>query len=329
LNAIRPESSDSTPESDVVNKFWQKGILMAASAILLINAPTADAGSRRWRWNTAPSISGTPSTSVQTGSTYSFTPSAQDAQNDALRFTISNKPVWATFSSSTGRLTGTPGSTQAGSYSNIVIRVSDGRLASSLPAFAITVVAPAAPPAPTNAAPVISGTPSTAVDAGKPYAFTPTASDANGDALGFSIAGKPVWASFNTATGALTGTPSSAQAGSYSNVSISVSDGKVSTSLAPFSIIVRQVVVTGSATLSWTAPTQNTDGTALTNLAGFKIYHGMSTGAMTDVVTVQGAAANGYTFSQLAAGTHYFTVSAYTSSGTESAQSTMGKKTIQ
>jgi hypothetical protein len=50
---------------------------------------------------------------------------------------------------------------------------------------------------------------------------------------------------------------------------------------------------------------------------------------MTDVVTVPGATASGYTFSQLAAGTHYFTVSAYTSAGTESAQSTIGSKTIQ
>lgn len=311
----------------MANKFWQKSIL-AAAAVVLITAQSATAATSRWRWNTAPTISGTPPTSVQTGSTYTFTPSARDAQNNPLTFSISNKPAWASFNAGSGTLSGTPASTQAGTYSNIVIRVSDGRLSSSLPAFAITVVAPAAPP-PTNTAPTISGTAASAVDAGKAYAFTPTANDANGDALAFSISGKPTWGIFSTATGSLTGTPTTAQVGTYSNIAISVSDGKVSTTLAPFSITVRQVTVTGSATLSWTPPTQNTDGTALTDLAGFKVYHGTSTGAMTDVVTVPGATASGYTFSQLAAGTHYFTVSAYTSAGTESAQSTIGSKTIQ
>lgn len=312
----------------MANKFWQKSFLVAAGAIVLITAQTATAATRRWWWNTAPTISGTPPTSVQAGNTYSFTPSASDAQNNTMTFSVSNKPAWATFSSSTGKLSGTPTTTQAGTYSNIVIKVSDGRMSSSLPAFSISVVA-AAPTAPTNTAPTISGTPATTVDAGKAYSFTPTAKDANGDALGFSIANRPSWATFNVANGALSGTPTSSQAGTYSNVSISVSDGKATTTLAPFSITVRQVTVTGSATLSWTPPTQNTDGSALTNLAGFKVYHGMSTGAMTDVVTVPGATASGYTFSQLAAGTHYFTVSAYTSGGAESAQSAIGSKTIQ
>jgi hypothetical protein len=44
---------------------------------------------------------------------------------------------------------------------------------------------------------------------------------------------------------------------------------------------------------------------------------------------VPGATAQGYTFSQLQAGTHYFTVSAYTSAGTESARSATGSTTIQ
>ena len=313
----------------MTNKSWRMAILGATSLILMGTAQTALAAKWRNR-NTAPTISGTPSTSVQAGSPYTFTPSARDAQNNRLTFSISNKPAWAAFSSSTGRLSGTPLATQAGTYGNIVIKVSDGQLSSSLPAFAISVIAPATSPAPaTNAAPVISGTPATTVDAGKPYSFVPTASDANGDALGFSVSNRPGWATFSVATGALTGTPSSAQAGTYSNISIAVNDGKATTFLAPFSIMVRQPAVTGSATLTWTPPTLNTDGTALTNLAGFKIYHGMSTGSMTDVVTVAGASTSSYTFSQLAAGTHYFAVSAYTSTGAESAQSATGNKTIQ
>ena len=58
---------------------------------------------------------------------------------------------------------------------------------------------------------------------------------------------------------------------------ISVSDGPNSASLAAFSVTVTQVAL-GSATLSWTAPTQNDDGSPLTDLAGFKIYYGTAPG---------------------------------------------------
>src|SRR6185503_17786152 len=58
--------------------------------------------------NEAPTISGTPPGSVVAGQAYSFTPSARDADNNPLTYSIVNKPTWATFSTSTGRLNGTP-----------------------------------------------------------------------------------------------------------------------------------------------------------------------------------------------------------------------------
>lgn len=85
---------------------------------------------------------------------------------------------------------------------------------------------------------------------------------------------------------------------------------------------------TGTAAISWTAPTQNTDGSALTNLAGFKVYHGTSPSALTDVRTVAGAAALSYNFTALPSGTHYFAVSAYTVAGTEGQLSAVGSKVI-
>jgi hypothetical protein len=170
------------------------------------------------------------------------------------------------------------------------------------------------------------------VVAGSMYNFAPVATDANNDPLGFSVTNKPAWAAFSTATGALTGTPATAQIGSYTNIVISVSDGKVSQSLPSFAITVTQPTppppTTGTATLSWIPPTQNTDGSALTNLAGFRIYHGTSPNALTDVVQVPGAGSAGYTYSPLASGTHYFAITAYTTNGTESAKSTVGSKTI-
>ena len=90
--------------------------------------------------NAPPTISGTPAGSVTVGSSYSFLPTARDANGDALTFSITNRPAWASFNSGTGRLSGTPGSTHIGTYSNIVISVSDGRNRAALPPFSINVV---------------------------------------------------------------------------------------------------------------------------------------------------------------------------------------------
>jgi hypothetical protein len=84
-----------------------------------------------------PTISGTPATSVTVGSAYSFTPSTTDPSGKPLTFSISGKPSWAAFNTSTGQLSGTPQT--AGTYSNIVISVSDGTNSASLPGFSITV----------------------------------------------------------------------------------------------------------------------------------------------------------------------------------------------
>src|SRR5688572_13541721 len=101
-------------------------------------------------------ISGTPATSVVVGQTYAFQPTAT-SRSGAKTFTIAGKPVWAVFSSTTGLLSGTPQSTQVGTYPNIVIGVTDGRKSVRLRAFALTVSAAVVtpPPPPANTAPTI------------------------------------------------------------------------------------------------------------------------------------------------------------------------------
>jgi hypothetical protein len=89
--------------------------------------------------NTPPTISGQPPTSVNEGSAYSFTPTANDPDGDTLTFSISGKPAWATFSTTSGMLSGTPTAADVGTYSGVVISVSDGKSTSSLPSFAIAV----------------------------------------------------------------------------------------------------------------------------------------------------------------------------------------------
>jgi hypothetical protein len=269
----------------------------------------------------APQIGGSPATNLAAGKAWSFTPGATDADSLTLTFSISNKPAWASFSSATGTLSGTPSAKQVGSYANILIRVSDGSHEAALPAFTLVVQAPP------NNAPTISGTPATSATVGRAYAFTPSAADADQQALGFSITNKPAWAAFNTATGALTGTPGSANVGAFSNIVISVSDGKSFATLPPFSILVSSAT-TGSAVLAWTPPTQNTDGTILSNLAGYRIYYGADPQALTTRIEVTNPGVTVYTVGNLKQGTHYFSVSAYTSDGVESAASPIGSKTI-
>jgi hypothetical protein len=178
------------------------------------------------------------------------------------------------------------------------------------------------------AAPTITGTPPTTATAGQAYSFTPSASGPSGTTLSFSIKNMPSWATFSIATGALTGTPSSSNVGAFSGIVISVSDGQQSASLAGFNIQVASSgsgppppPPTSSVTLSWTVPTTNTNGTPLTDLAGFTINYGTSPDAMSETVTVASASTTVYTVSGLASGTWYFTITAYSSVGTQSTPS--------
>ncbi|MEW8284218.1 MAG: putative Ig domain-containing protein, partial [Candidatus Thiodiazotropha taylori] len=203
--------------------------------------------------NQAPTISGSPATSVAEGGSYRFAPSANDADGDRLSFSIANPPSWASFNTSTGVLSGTPGMDDEGTTSNIRISVSDGSASASLSAFSITVTG-------TNRAPTISGSPATSVAEGGSYRFAPSADDADGDSLSFSIANRPSWASFNTSTGVLSGTPGMDDAGTTSNIRISVSDGSASASLSAFSITVSNT--NRAPTISGTPATSLDEGSA-------------------------------------------------------------------
>jgi Putative Ig domain len=272
--------------------------------------------------NRAPTLGGTPAVSVVAGKAYSFRPIAADADNDMLGYSIRNRPTWATFSSATGQLSGTPTTTQMGTSSNIIVSVSDGKASVALPAFAIVVTAPP------NKAPTISGTPVLSVNSGSAYTFRPAAVDADGDTLTFSIANRPAWAAFNAATGQLSGTPTATSVGTHSNIVISVSDGKTSAALATFAITVSDAS-RGTAMLTWEPPTQNTDGTALTNLAGYRIVYGTSAARLTQTLQIGNAGLSAYVVDNLTPGTYYFAVRAYTSKGIESSDSNVVSRVVQ
>jgi hypothetical protein len=176
-----------------------------------------------------------------------------------------------------------------------------------------------------NSAPTISGTPTTALVVGYPWSFTPTASDPDGDTLTFSIDGKPEFASFDTATGQISWTPSAK--GSYGPITITVSDGKATASLEPFTLQVDEPTL-GTATVSWEPPTQRTDGSALTDLAGYRVYYGKDANNLSHTIVIDSEGQTSQFIDNLDAGTWYFAVTAVCSKGLESPKSEIGSKTI-
>jgi len=274
--------------------------------------------------NSAPVISGSPATSVTENTAYSFKPVATDANGDRLTFNISNKPVWASFNSGNGRLSGIPGNGHAGVTSSIVISVSDGEATIALPRFSISV-------SNSNDAPVIAGSPETSVTAGGNYNFAPTASDADGDKLTFSIRNKPAWASFSTGSGRLSGVPVDSHVGSHSNIVISVTDGADTVSLPVFSIQVSKAVPTGSFSLGWTAPATRSDGMplSLADINGYRLYYGASTGIYPDVVEVSDGTATSATVTGVPLGINYVVMTTTDSGGRESVYSQEVSKIVQ
>jgi hypothetical protein len=177
-----------------------------------------------------------------------------------------------------------------------------------------------------NVAPTISGSAVAAATLNSPYSFAPVANDPNGDQLTFQIQNKPTWATFSTVSGRLSGTPT--VAGTFANIVISATDGRASVALPSFSITVKQAQNAPGATLAWVAPTQNVDGSTLTNLAGFVIAYGQSREALTETVRIANPSVDSFTFDQLPAGNYYFGVKAYTAAGVESDLSAIVSKRI-
>jgi hypothetical protein len=299
-----PDSGDAGRFEDITISVSDSDLVtsLPSFSIIVLEAP-----------NSAPVISGSPQTSLVAGQSYNFQPSASDPDGDPLLFAISNMPAWANFNTANGRLYGTPTAADIGNSGTVVISVSDDKVSAALPAFSISVTAVP------NSTPSISGTPGGQVLAGQLYSFQPVAADADGDTLTFSIENRPTWASFNTATGRLYGTPDAGDAGAWSGIRIRVSDGITTAELSAFAIQVQSPTATSSdVELTWVAPVTNVDGSALTDLAGFKLYYGRQGGSFTDSVEINNANATSYLVQDLDAGNWQFVLTAVNTSGQES-----------
>jgi hypothetical protein len=193
--------------------------------------------------------------------------------------------------------------------------------------LAAVLAVPITTPLVANSAPKIAGTPPVTGAVNKAYVFQPTASDPNGNTLKFKVTNQPAWTTFSTATGRLSGTPSSSYTGKFANIQISVSDGSLTASLPAFSITVPSTAL-GSATLRWTPPTQNKDGSALRNLSGYVVRYGNSLTTLTKIVKIANPGIATYVVDGLSPGKWYFTVAAYNLAGAQSVQSNAVSKTV-
>jgi hypothetical protein len=185
---------------------------------------------------------------------------------------------------------------------------------------------------PSSGKPMIEGVAPQTVAVNTPYAFRPLAKDPEGDTLTFQISNKPSWATFNTVTGELSGTPQ--QTGTFANIAISVSDGRNNAALAPFTIVVQpasgavNAPGTGGVTISWIAPTERVDGAPLTNLSGFLIAYGTSENALSNSIFVDNPSVDRFVFQDLKPGRYYFAIRAVTTSGELSELSELKAKQI-
>lgn len=177
-----------------------------------------------------------------------------------------------------------------------------------------------------SSSPALTGSPATTVAVGQPYRFQPRAVNLNeGRSVRFTIANKPSWASFDNSTGQLSGTPTPRQTGLFRGIQIGLIAGTVHASLPPFSITVVPPAPTPApasaataVTISWQAPTENTNGSVLSNLSGYKIYYGGASGEYSSSIDISNPGLTSYVVQNLPAGEYFFAVTAYNSAGEES-----------
>lgn len=158
--------------------------------------------------------------------------------------------------------------------------------------------------------------------AGEPYGFSPIAIVNGPGAYLFTIQNPPPWATFDPVTGRLSGTPGIADVGQYPGIRISLFTGLGIITMPEFIINVQPpppVVPLSSVKLNWQAPDLNTDGSPLSDLAGYFIYVGSNPTDLVRYHEVNDPASLATTVARLARGrVAYFAISAYTHDGRES-----------
>ncbi len=85
----------------------------------------------------------------------------------------------------------------------------------------------------------------------------------------------------------------------------------------------------GVLTVNWAAPTASSDGTPLSDLAGFRILLGTAAGTYTSSIAVTDPTALSYSITGLATGTYYVVVKAFDTANNESLPSAEASKKVR
>ena len=84
------------------------------------------------------------------------------------------------------------------------------------------------------------------------------------------------------------------------------------------SAVISSNLGSGSTTLSWSAPLEREDGSALVNLAGFRIYFGKYSGQYDQMIDLDNPGLSRYVVEGLDQDTYFFVMTAYAADGAES-----------
>ncbi|WP_269815496.1 Ig-like domain-containing protein [Algibacillus agarilyticus] len=133
-----------------------------------------------------------------------------------------------------GTITYTPDSNENGADTFTYTVQDEEGLASAAATVSLTIAA-------VNDAPTIAGTANTSVNEDTLYTFTPTGSDIDSENLSYKVENLPSWAIFDTNTGQITGTPGNDNVGNFTDITISINDDELTTTLTPFTIAVNNV----------------------------------------------------------------------------------------
>jgi hypothetical protein len=152
---------------------------------------------------------------------YSCTVGGYDQDGHTLVYTATNLPGWASFDITNGLISGTPN--RPGTQTGIVVLISDpyqGQARSA--AFQISVV---------NNAPRFEDQSCPNAISGESFSCTLNGIDADSHTLAYSATNLPEWASFDTSSGTISGTPTAVA--SHNGIVVTVSDSYGGTASTP------------------------------------------------------------------------------------------------
>ncbi len=169
--------------------------------------------------NSAPQITSVPNPRAAIGQAYTYGVAATDADSDALKYELSERPQGMSIDPATGVITWTPIAAQLGDHT-VKVQVADGRGGAAWQRYTVQVSEHGA--GGDNSAPEILSAPANSGKVGYGYRYDVQTRDLDGDVLAYSLAQSPAGMQIDALTGRIDWVPT--QAGEY-NVRVRVSDG--------------------------------------------------------------------------------------------------------